>query len=151
MPGAGWIGLDATSGLFAGEGHIPLSATPHPPPPPRSPAPPSQSRSASPSTNRSPASTRTPASPSPTPTSQWAAVDALGEVVDAHLCGGDVRLTMGGEPTFVSTGDTSSPQWSTAADGPDKRRLATALADPTPASVCRVRPRPSRSGQVVPG
>ncbi|TWE12734.1 DUF2126 domain-containing protein [Rudaeicoccus suwonensis] len=128
VPGAGWIGLDATSGLFAGEGHIPLCATPHP----------SSAAPISGATDfvgvdfefsntvsrvfEDPRVTR-PYSPD-----QWSRVQALGAHVDSLLEAGDVRLTMGGEPTFVSAADTSTPQWETAADGPEKRELATRLA-----------------------
>ena len=59
---------------------------------------------------------------------QWAAVMALGERVDAELTANDVRLTMGGEPTFVSIDDMDGEEWNTAADGVAKRRLADDLA-----------------------
>jgi transglutaminase-like putative cysteine protease len=128
VPGAGWIGLDATSGLLAGEGHIPLSATPHP-------------SSAAPVTGStdvvgvemefSNSVTRIREDPRvtrPYTPTQWQAVDRLGHQVDARLFAGDVRLTMGGEPTFVSARDTSTPQWESEADGPQKRALARELA-----------------------
>lgn len=128
VPGAGWIGLDPTSALFAGEGHIPLSATPHP-------------SSAAPiagktepvevtfsfhnEVRRVHEDART---TRPYTSQQWARIDALGEAVDERLRANDVRLTMGGEPTFVSLDDPRSAQWRTAADGPHKRELAADLA-----------------------
>lgn len=128
IPGAGWIGLDATSGLFAGEGHIPLSATPEP-------------ASAAPITgatapvgvqmsfsNQVRRVHEDPRVTLPYTDEQWDAANALGDHVDELLAAGDVRLTMGGEPTFVSSDDTSTPQWEGAADGPDKRKLARVLA-----------------------
>jgi hypothetical protein len=57
----------------------------------------------------------------------WVKLDALGERVDADLRAGDVRLTMGGEPTFVSIDDFESAEWNTAAVGPTKRALADTL------------------------
>lgn len=129
VPGAGWVGLDPTSALFAGEGHLPLSATPHP-------------LSAAPITGASePAEvefsflnevTRVHEDPRvtlPYTPEQWGRIDALGAAVDARLGAGDVGLTMGGEPTFVSIDDRACEQWTTAADGEDKRRLATELAE----------------------
>ena len=128
VPGAGWIGLDPTSGLFAGEGHIPLSATPHP-----SSAAPITGSTAPVAVTMSFSNTvrrvhEDPRVTKPYTETQWAAVDALGQRVDELLTAGDVRLTMGGEPTFVSADDTATPQWEGAADGPEKRALAQQLA-----------------------
>jgi uncharacterized protein (DUF2126 family)/transglutaminase-like putative cysteine protease len=129
VPGAGWIGMDPTSGLFAGEGHIPLSATPHP----------SSSAPISGSTEKSEtildfSNTVTRVHEDPRVTlpytgEAWAAINALGARVDDRLDAGDVRLTVGGEPTFVSIDDQVAPEWTTDADGPHKRERASVLAD----------------------
>ncbi|WP_010135043.1 transglutaminase family protein [Ochrovirga pacifica] len=129
LPGAGWIGFDATSGLLAGEGHIPLSCTPH-------------YASAAPVTGASDkcevefefenSVTRILESPrdtKPYTEEQWKAIDALGNKVEKDIQEGDVRLTMGGEPTFISIDDMESEQWNTDADGAHKRKLANDLTE----------------------
>jgi uncharacterized protein (DUF2126 family)/transglutaminase-like putative cysteine protease len=129
VPGAGWVGMDPTSSLFAGEGHIPLSATPHP-----SSAAPIEGATDPVEVSFSFLNQVTrvhedPRVTQPYSDQAWARIDALGEAVDARLAAGDVRLTMGGEPTFVSRDDTTGDEWSTDADGEGKRALATVLAD----------------------
>ncbi len=124
LPGAGWVGLDPTSGLLTGEGHIPLASTPEP-------------SSAAPISGMvEPAEvefdfdmsvTRIVEKPrvtKPFTEEQWSSILQLGHEVDTDLAAGDVRLTMGGEPTFVSVDDMDHPQWNTEALGEDKRRLA---------------------------
>lgn len=127
LPGAGWIGLDPTSGLMAGEGHIPLACTPQP----SSAAPVSGAVDESEvEFEHTMAITRIWESPrvtKPYTEAQWAEVLALGEVVDEQLVAGDVRLTMGGEPTFVSVDDRDGAEWNTDALGPTKRMVAQDL------------------------
>jgi uncharacterized protein (DUF2126 family)/transglutaminase-like putative cysteine protease len=127
LPGAGWVGLDPTSGLLAGEGHIPLACTPQP-----SGAAPIEGLmdEAEVEFGHEMAITRIYESPrvtKPYTEDQWAKVLALGDQVDAQLLEGDVRLTMGGEPTFVATENRDAPEWNTDALGPTKRGLATEL------------------------
>ena len=128
IPGAGWIGLDPTSGLFAGEGHIPLACT-------------ADFVSAAPVTGGFIGQATTtftfgnhvtrihedPRVTKPYSEDQWAAIQKLGEKVDKELKKGDVRLTMGGEPTFVSIDSMDAPEWNTDADGAEKRKLAGQL------------------------
>ena len=127
LPGAGWVGLDPTSGLFAGEGHIPLAATPEP----HSAAPVSGLVSSSEVEFRHEMKvTRIHEDPrvtKPYTDAQWNRILELGERIDADLTAGDVRLTMGGEPTFVSIDDMDGEEWTTAASGPTKKRLAGKL------------------------
>lgn len=127
LPGAGWVGLDPTSGLLAGEGHIPLACTPHP-------------VSAAPITGSLGECEVTfdfdmsiarihedPRVTKPYTEEEWAKIESLGHEIDRHLHEGDVRLTMGGEPTFVSIDDMDGDEWQTAAVGENKKRLADDL------------------------
>jgi uncharacterized protein (DUF2126 family)/transglutaminase-like putative cysteine protease len=128
VPGAGWIGLDPTSGLFAGEGHIPLACTPNP----ASAAPVvggynGETESEFSFSNSVQRIHEDPRVTKPYTAEQWHAINRLGQQVDAQLIRQDVRLTMGGEPTFVSVDDMNSAQWTTAADGPHKRERAHEL------------------------
>ena len=129
LPGAGWIGLDPTSGLLAGEGHIPLACSPEP----GSAAPVSGAIDECETTfEHAMKVTRVWESPRvtlPYTEAQWQAIDALGQQVDLDLRHNDVRLTQGGEPTFVSVDDREGAEWNTEAMGPTKRQLSADLMD----------------------
>lgn len=127
LPGAGWVGLDPTSGLFTGEGHLPLAVAPDP------------ATAAPISGGVSECETEfdvqmsitriheDPRVTKPYTEDQWSAIDQLGDKVDECLVRNDVRLTMGGEPTFVSIDDQEGAEWNTAAVGLQKQRLSERL------------------------
>lgn len=138
VPGAGWIGLDPTSGLMAGEGHIPLACA----------ADPTSAAAITGSFAWTPDSAKANGEKvheefsfemsvqrvvehtrvtKPYTEEQWDAVNALGRRIDEELETLDVRLTMGGEPTFVSIDERDAPEWNTTALGPNKRRQADDL------------------------
>ncbi|HUL81963.1 MAG TPA: transglutaminase family protein, partial [Gammaproteobacteria bacterium] len=129
LPGAGWIGLDPTSGLLAGEGHIPLACTPHP----VSAAPITGVVEESESTFEHAMSVRrvveSPRVTKPYSDEQWQAIDDFGHRIERQLVTDDVRITIGGEPTFVAAEDPDAPEWNTAATGPTKRIFATELIE----------------------
>jgi uncharacterized protein (DUF2126 family) len=121
LPGAGWIGLDPTSGLLAGEGHIPLACT-------------SSAAQAAPiSGTAERASTefsyemsinRLNDSAPVLPVNaddNWLRIRQLAHRIDADLEAHDVRLTMGGEPTYVGIDEPESAQWNIDALGDAKR------------------------------
>ena len=127
IPGAGWLGMDATSGLFAGEGHIPLACTPDP-------------FSAAPITgatgpcevdfrfyNKVTRIHEDPRVTKPYSSAQWNTINALGKEVDKKLTTDKVKLTMGGEPTFVSVDDMDGAEWNTDALGEKKLELSEKL------------------------
>lgn len=127
LPGAGWIGLDPTSGLLAGEGHIPLACSPEP-------------SSAAPISGAVEESEvefhhamkveriwEAPRVTKPYTEEEWQDIDAMGHKIDTDLKAKDVRLTQGGEPTFVSIDDRDGAEWNTDALGPRKRELAAQL------------------------
>jgi uncharacterized protein (DUF2126 family)/transglutaminase-like putative cysteine protease len=127
LPGAGWIGLDPTSGLLAGEGHIPLACSPRP----------SSAAPISGAVDECEVSFEhhmkvervweAPRVTKPYTDEQWLDIETLGRRIDNDLTARDVRLTQGGEPTFVSVDDRDGAEWNTDAMGPDKRGIAANL------------------------
>jgi uncharacterized protein (DUF2126 family)/transglutaminase-like putative cysteine protease len=149
LPGAGWVGLDPTSGLLAGEGHIPLACS----------ADPATAAAitgfvsfddkeivtADPEDGAvhgdgdsigqddfgfSMSVTRIHEDPrvtKPYTDEQWTQIESLGHQIDADLQQSDVRLTMGGEPTFVSIDDMDGAEWTSAALGPVKYKRGDEL------------------------
>ena len=129
LPGAGWVGLDPTSGLLTGEGHLPLASSPK------------FTGAAAVTGAVDDCETEfdfemtvarvheDPRVTSPYSDEEWQAIDTLGYQVDKDLKYHDVRLTMGGEPTFVSIDNTDDPQWQTEAIGEEKNRLANDLME----------------------
>ncbi len=127
LPGAGWIGLDATSGLFAAEGHIPLVCTPSA----GQAAPIGGTVEAAGVTFSHEMTVRRVDEPArlskPYSEAEWEQVRAVAHGIDHELKAHDVRLTMGGEPTYVGIDEPESMQWNLEALGEIKRTRGLTL------------------------
>jgi uncharacterized protein (DUF2126 family) len=129
LPGAGWIGLDGTSGLLTGEGHIPLACTASP-----AHASPLDGTSNVPASNVVFSTTIARLGHETRPTAPftdevWAELLDGGDRADAALTAAGLQVTVGGEPTFTSRENVASEEWQGGALGPDKWRRGRALAD----------------------
>ena len=149
IPGAGWIGFDPTSGLLCGEGHIALAATSdfelaapvtgtH-----------SQAQSTLAHEARVTRVAETPRTTKPLSEEAWQGLDALGRAIDADLDAQDVRLTMGGEPTYVAGDDPDADEWNVAALGTDEGGLRRTPRAGSANPFCAGRPFATRARQVV--
>lgn len=129
LPGGGWIGIDGTSGLLCGEGHIPLACTPSP-------------ALASPIDGTSDVVASElgfemivgrighEASPTtPYTEATWQALLEQAAAADALLVDDGIHLTLGGEPTFNSREHPDAPEWGPDALGESKWELGLILAD----------------------
>jgi uncharacterized protein (DUF2126 family)/transglutaminase-like putative cysteine protease len=129
VPGAGWIGLDATSGLFAGEGHIPLACT----------AVPGSAAPVDGSADRVATSLQfettvtrlgfEPRVTAPIDEHSWHSLLAAGDAADAILLAQGLTVTVGGEPTFNARVNGDLPEWRGEALGPAKWIKGLQLAE----------------------
>ena len=129
IPGGGWIGLDATSGLLCGEGHVPLACTARP-------------AAAAPIDGTSDVLAdrvsfemnvkrlgHEPRPTAPFPEEVWTELIAAGDRTDAALAAARLELTVGGEPTFTSRLHPELPEWNTDALGDTKLEQGITLAN----------------------
>ena len=128
LPGAGWVGLDPSVGVFTAEGHIPLATAPEP----LRTLPVVGYVEACQETFREDISLRR-LLPKPVSwpygESQWADMQALGAKIDAESSAQAVDLSVAIDLAFVSAYYAGEPEWTTAALGPNKRQVAAELLD----------------------
>ncbi len=129
LPGAGWIGLDATSGLLTGEGHVPLACTSSP-----ALAAPIEGTSDVGATTVAFSTSIHRLGHEPRPTTPyteevWSALLAGADRADAVFAANGLTVTTGGEPTFTSREAPEAPEWNGEALGETKWRQGLRLAD----------------------
>ncbi len=128
LPGAGWIGLDGTSGLFAGEGHVPLASAVNP-----ELAAPVSGTAERPAARFEATMSVVRLGHEPRPRvpyadEVWREMLAAGEAIDRAIVSEGMTLTVGGEPTWTSREHPAAPEWNTEAIGETKLAQGHRLA-----------------------